>query len=169
MVFSNLLKFPYPVSPFFFLFHVTQSFQCSVMTWYVFACVLSHLSLVRLFATLQTVACQDSLTTGFSRQEYWSGLSFPSPQDLSNRGIEPASPATPALQVILYCWATKEACSMIYRSKPWGSKQPGWFVTGFLSLITTDILGWIILCWRWEGAVLYIIAGHLAVSLASIH
>ena len=93
MVFSNLLKFPYPVSPFFFLFHVTQSFQCSVMTWYVFACVLSHFSLIRLFATLQIVACQDPLTTGFSRQEYWSGLSFPSPQDLSNTGIEPASPA----------------------------------------------------------------------------
>jgi len=32
---------------------------------------------------------------GFSRQEYWSGLPFPSPGDLPNPGIEPASPALP--------------------------------------------------------------------------
>ena len=34
----------------------------------------------------------------FSRQEYWSGLLFPSPEDLPNPGIEPTSPASPALQ-----------------------------------------------------------------------
>jgi len=34
---------------------------------------------------------------GFSRQEYWSGLPFPSPGDLSNLGIEPRSPALQAL------------------------------------------------------------------------
>jgi len=33
---------------------------------------------------------------GFSRQEYWSGLPFPSPEDLSNPGIEPGSPASEA-------------------------------------------------------------------------
>ena len=36
------------------------------------------------------------LSTGFSRQEYWSGLPFPSPGDLSNPGIEPGSPALQA-------------------------------------------------------------------------
>ena len=36
---------------------------------------------------------------GFSRQEYWSGLSFPSPEDIPNPGIEPTSPVSPALQV----------------------------------------------------------------------
>ena len=41
--------------------------------------VLSHLSHVRLFATLWTVAHQAPLSMGFSRQEYWSGLLFPSP------------------------------------------------------------------------------------------
>ena len=39
------------------------------------------------------VACQAPLSMGFSRQEYWSGLPFPSPRDLSNPGIEPRSSA----------------------------------------------------------------------------
>ena len=50
------------------------------------------LSRVRLFATPWTVAYQASLSVGFSRQEYWSGLSFPSPGDCPNSGIEPGSP-----------------------------------------------------------------------------
>ena len=49
-------------------------------------CVLSHFSCVRLFATLWTVVRQAPLTMGFSRQEYWSGLPFPSPGDLPNPG-----------------------------------------------------------------------------------
>ena len=40
-----------------------------------------------------TVACQTPLSTGFSRQGYWSGLPFPSPGDLPDPGIEPGSPA----------------------------------------------------------------------------
>ena len=43
-----------------------------------------------------TVACQDPLSMGFSRQEYWSGLLFPSPRDLPNPGIKPGSPALQA-------------------------------------------------------------------------
>ena len=53
-------------------------------------------SCVQLFATLWTVARQAPLSMGFSRQEYWSGLPFPSPGDLSNPGIEPRSPALQA-------------------------------------------------------------------------
>ena len=45
-------------------------------------------------ATPWTVACQAPLSMGFSRQEYWSGLPFPSPGDLSNPGIEPGSSAS---------------------------------------------------------------------------
>ena len=45
---------------------------------------------------LWTVAYQDSPFTGFSRQEYWGGLPFPSPGDLPNPGIEPGSPALQA-------------------------------------------------------------------------
>ena len=50
------------------------------------------LSCVLLFATPWTVTYQAPLSMGFSRQEYWSGLPFPSPGDLSNPGIEPRSP-----------------------------------------------------------------------------
>ena len=55
------------------------------------------LSRVQLFAISWTVAPQAPLSLGFSRQEYWSGLSFPSPGDLPNPGIEPTSPASPEL------------------------------------------------------------------------
>jgi len=41
--------------------------------------------------TLWTVACQAPLSMGFSRQEYWSRLPFPSPGELPDPGIEPAS------------------------------------------------------------------------------
>ena len=43
-----------------------------------------------------TVAYQASLSMGFSRQEYWNGLPFPSPGDLPDPGIEPRSPALQA-------------------------------------------------------------------------
>ena len=54
-------------------------------------CMLSRFSCVRLFATIWTVARQASLSMGISRQEYWSGLPCPSPGDLLNPRIEPAS------------------------------------------------------------------------------
>ena len=59
-------------------------------------CVCKSLSRVQLFATPWTVACQVSLSMGFSRQEYWSGLPFPSPEEFPNPGIEPWSPASQA-------------------------------------------------------------------------
>ena len=49
------------------------------------------------FATLWTVAHQAPLSMGFPRQEYLSGLPFPSPGNLPNPGIEPGSPVSPAL------------------------------------------------------------------------
>ena len=48
------------------------------------------------FATLWTVARQTPLSMKFSRQEYWSGLPFPSPGDLPDPGIEPRFPALQA-------------------------------------------------------------------------
>ena len=57
---------------------------------------LKLLSHVWLFATPWTVAYQGPLSMGFSRQEYWSGLPFPSPGDLPSPGIEPRSPALQA-------------------------------------------------------------------------
>ena len=53
---------------------------------------VKSLGLVRLFATPRTVAYQALPSMGFSRQEYWSGLPFPSPEDLPDPGIEPRSP-----------------------------------------------------------------------------
>ena len=56
---------------------------------------VSHPDL-RLFATPQTTVSQAPPSIGFSRQEYWSGLPFPSPGDLPEPGIEPWSPALQA-------------------------------------------------------------------------
>ena len=55
---------------------------------------LSH---AQLFATPWTVAHLAPLIMGFSMQEYWSGLPFPTPRDLPNPGIERTSPLAPAL------------------------------------------------------------------------
>ena len=64
--------------------------------------LLSH---IQLFVTPWTVACQAPPSMGFSRQEYWSELPFPSPGDLPNPGIEPGSPT---LQADSTVWATRE-------------------------------------------------------------
>ena len=61
-------------------------------------CVLHLLSCVRLFATPWTITPQAPLSTGFPRQEYWSGLPCLLPGDRHNPRIEPMSPASPALQ-----------------------------------------------------------------------
>ena len=60
------------------------------------ACLVTR---VQLFATLWTVTHQAPLSTGCSRQEYWSGLPCPPPGDLPDPGIEPRFPA---LQTISY-------------------------------------------------------------------
>ena len=54
---------------------------------------MKALSHVKLFVTPWTVACQASPSMGFSRQEYRSGLPFPSPGDFPDPGIKPRSPA----------------------------------------------------------------------------
>ena len=58
--------------------------------------MLVYVLLLQLYptlVTLWTVAHQAPLSMGFSRQEYWSGLPFPSARDLSDPGMKPASPA----------------------------------------------------------------------------
>ena len=71
----------YPMYLFIYLF-IKSSVSCSVVSD---------------SATPWTVAHQAPLSMGFSRQEYWSGLLFPSPGDLSNPRVEPGSLASPAL------------------------------------------------------------------------
>ena len=70
-------------------------------------------SRVRLFVTPWTVAYQAPPSMGFSRQECWSRLPFPSPGDLPNPGIEPGSPALRA-----------DALPSEPRGKPQNSKLP---------------------------------------------
>ena len=57
-------------------------------------CVLSH---VQLFKTPWTVIRQAPLSIEFPRQEHWSGLTFPSPRDLHDAGVKPASLVSPAV------------------------------------------------------------------------
>ena len=59
----------------------------------VCVCVCYSLSRVQLFVTPWTVARQAPLSVGFSKQEYWSGLPFPSSEHLPNPQIKPGSPA----------------------------------------------------------------------------
>jgi len=59
-------------------------------------CVLM-VSRVRVFANPWTIVCHVSLSMGFPRQEYWSGLPLPTPGDLPDPGIEPTSLKAPAL------------------------------------------------------------------------
>ena len=70
-----------------------------------------------LFVTPWTVAHQAPPSMGFSRQEYWSGLPFPSPGDLPNPGIEPTSPALQAYALTSEP-PGKPICSV---SRPWRS------------------------------------------------
>ena len=58
--------------------------------------LMKLLSRVQLFATPGTVAYQAPPSTGFSRQEYWSGVPLPSPGELPDPEIEPGSPALEA-------------------------------------------------------------------------
>ena len=57
---------------------------------------MKSLSRIRLFVTPWTTAYQAPPSMEFSRQEYWSGLPFPSSGDLPNPGIKPRSPALQA-------------------------------------------------------------------------
>jgi len=76
----NLLSVPSPSTTHFSPRTHHQEAWCMCM------CVLSQ---VQLFVTPWTVACQAPLSMGFLKQEYWSGLSFPPPGDLSDPGIKP--------------------------------------------------------------------------------
>ena len=109
-------------------------------------CMLSHFSCVWLFSTLWTVASQAPLSMGSSRQESLNGLSFPSPGDLSNPGIEQRSPAN--CRQILYWLSYKgrftdiRPLQYIYLPAvchPWRSKML-YFLLSFL--YKCIVLGW---------------------------
>ena len=80
---------------------------------------LSH---VWLFATLWTVAHQTPPSTGFLRQENWSGLPFPPAGHLPNPGTEPMAPALASR--FFYHWATWESLTSNYLSSNGGVWHP---------------------------------------------
>ena len=69
---------------------------CFMEMYMYYVSEVKLLSRVQLFATPWTVAHQAPPSMGFSRQEYWSGLPFPSPGDLPDPGIKPRSPTLQA-------------------------------------------------------------------------
>ena len=71
----------------------TSSHRIITATFWRVKVKVKSLSRVRLFVTPWTVAHQAPPSMEFSRQDYWSGLPFPSPADLPNPGIKPGSPA----------------------------------------------------------------------------
>ena len=87
LVFSNTIFHIYKVKD----EYIYMLFMSMFISMHV--CVLSHLWL---FVTPWTVAHQAPPSMGFSRQEYWSGLLFPTPGDLLDPGIELVSPALEA-------------------------------------------------------------------------
>ena len=71
------------------LFWFAVSVSLQQVVWHIVVCMLSY---VWLLVTPWTAAHRAPLSMGFSRQEYWLGLPFPSPGDLPDPGIEPTSP-----------------------------------------------------------------------------
>ena len=80
---------------------------------------VSRLSHVRLFAIPWTVARKAPLSMECSKQEYWSGLPFPPPRDLPNPGIQPASPAFPALAGGVFTTAPDTGCQQSHFPVSW--------------------------------------------------
>ena len=84
-----------------------RTWRCHLLLWRRLARVLSYFSRVQLFVTPRiTIACQTPLSMRFSRQEYWSGLPCPRPDNLPDTGTEPVSCIG---REVLYHWATWEA------------------------------------------------------------
>ena len=105
-------------------------------------CVLSHSP----FATLWTVAHQIPLPMKFSRQEYWSGLPFPTSGDLPDLRIKPTSLASPALAA-----AVKSLQSCLTLCNPINGSPPGSPVPGILPARTLE---WVAVsfsnAWKWK-------------------
>ena len=99
-------------------------------------CVISHFSRIWLFATLWTVAHQASLSIGFSRQDYWSGLLCSPPGNLPNPGIEPSSLTSPAWQTALLLLVPPQFSSVQSLSHVWLFVTP-WITAHQASLAIT--------------------------------
>ena len=92
-MFQNSVFLQYPIKESTEHFHQEEEVSLEAQRCHAYVNLVCVLSLAQLFATPWTAAHQAPRSMGFSRQEYWSGLPFPSPGDLPNPGIEPVSPA----------------------------------------------------------------------------
>ena len=92
-----LLKYWFLHSVFTYHFYITVGFRAFNLIVGVKVLVAQPCPTLQFTATLWTIAHQTPLSMEFSRQECWSGFPFPSPGDLPNPGIEPASLTSPAL------------------------------------------------------------------------
>ena len=118
-------------------------------------CRFSH---VWLFATLWTIACQALLSMGFSRQEYWSGLPYPSPGNLPDLGIEPVFLMSPTVAGGFYTTSTTwkaqfPKCFLLKKKSTMNSKQKEkekicWFNNHYPSF--PPFLRYCFICWPGE-------------------
>ena len=107
-------------------------------------CVSSRFNRVQFVVTPWSVAHEASLSMGFSRQEYWSGLPFPSPGDLPDPGIEPTSLASLAFSGgFLITSATWEAPSKRYMMSGWislgGQCRPHEYWVSHITLVYLEV------------------------------
>ena len=81
--------------------------------------VLCYAQSLQSCPALCDVTCQAPLPMGFSRQEFWSGLPFPSPGDLPDPGIKPAPPASPVLQADFTTEPPESQLDLAQKSQLW--------------------------------------------------
>ena len=110
-----------------------------------FACCMCMLICVQLFAIPWTVAHQAPMSRGFPRQEYYSGLPFPTPGDLPDPGIKPTSLGSPALP------------GRFFTTEPFGNPKPKPFLILWRTKETTDsgtMLLTVVYRWEWPWSCL---------------
>ena len=89
------------------------SFRCTAK-WFSYTCSVSSVVSNSLWPHELYIARQAPLSMGFSRQEYWSGLPFPSPGDLPVSGIEPMSLTSLALTGVFFTTSTTWEVHQLY-------------------------------------------------------
>ena len=116
-------------------------------------CTLSRFGHVWLFVMLWTVAHQASLSMGFYRQEYWSGLPCPPPGDLPDSGTGPVSLTSPVLAGVFFtikaicCCSVSQSCLTL--CNPMDCRLPGSSIHGILQ---ARILEWVAISFSRESS-----------------
>ena len=109
----------------------------------VCGCVCAHthvLSHIWLFATPWTVTQQTPLSMEFSRQEYWSGLPFPTPGNLSDPGMKPISPALAGRFFITAPLAESKGRRNTHCIPSVSCTRAGWFLCAVSSILKRSML-----------------------------